>query len=51
MKSTLNPPGIKGLKRKCDVLLSNFAFKINLRRYKTVFYECPQCGYTFSQNN
>ena len=33
---TLKPPGSKRLKPKCDVLLSNFAFKINLRRYSEV---------------
>jgi hypothetical protein len=33
MEPTLKPPGTKRLKLKCDVLLSTFAFKSNLRRY------------------
>jgi len=33
IKPTLKPPGTKRLKLKFDVLLSTFAFKINLRRY------------------
>jgi hypothetical protein len=33
IKPTLKPPGTKHLKLKCDILLPNFAFKINLRRY------------------
>jgi hypothetical protein len=33
IKPTLKPPGCKRLKLKCDLLLSNFAFKISLRRY------------------
>jgi hypothetical protein len=33
IKPTLKPPGSKSLKVKCDVLLSNAAFKFNLRRY------------------
>jgi len=33
LKPKLKPPGSKRLKLKCDVLLSNFAFKFNLRRY------------------
>ena len=33
MKPKLKPPGTKRLKLKCDVLLSNFAFKFNLRHY------------------
>ena len=32
-KPKLKPPGSKRLKLKCDVLLSNAAFKFNLRRY------------------
>jgi hypothetical protein len=32
----LKPPGSKLLKLRCDVLLSNFAFKFNLRRHSTV---------------
>jgi len=33
IKPELKPPGTKRLKLKCDVLLLNFAFKFNLRRY------------------
>ena len=33
IKPTLKAPGTKRLKLKCDVLLSNVAFKFNLRRY------------------
>jgi len=33
MKPKLKSPGSKRLKLKCDVLLSNFTFKFNLRRY------------------
>jgi hypothetical protein len=33
MNPTLKAPGCKRLKLKCDELLSNFAFKFNLRRY------------------
>jgi hypothetical protein len=33
IKPTLKAPGIKLLKLKCDVLLSNYAFKFNLRYY------------------
>jgi hypothetical protein len=33
MKPILKPPGTEHLKLKCDVLLSTFAFKFNLRRY------------------
>ena len=33
MKPKLKPPGSKRLKLQCDDLLSNFAFKFNLRRY------------------
>jgi len=32
-KPKLKPPGMKRLKPKCDILLSSFAFKFNLRRY------------------
>ena len=32
VKPMLKPPGIKHLKPKCDILLSTFAFKFNLRR-------------------
>jgi hypothetical protein len=34
MKPKLRPPGTKRLKVKCDILLSTFALKLNLRRYK-----------------
>jgi len=30
---TLKPPGTQHLKPKCDILLSTFAFKLNLCRY------------------
>jgi len=33
IKPKLKPPGTKRLKLKCDVLLSNYAFKFNLRCY------------------
>jgi hypothetical protein len=33
IKPTLKAPGTKGLKLKYDELVSNFAFKCNLRRY------------------
>jgi len=33
IKPELKPPGTKRLKVKCDMLLSNSAFKLNLRRY------------------
>jgi hypothetical protein len=33
MKPVLEAPGIKRLKLNCDELISNFAFKFNLRRY------------------
>jgi len=33
VKPKLKPPGRERLKLKCDVLLSTFAFKFNLRRY------------------
>jgi hypothetical protein len=33
MKPKLKPPGAKRLKLKCDIPLSNFGFKFNLRRY------------------
>jgi len=36
MKPMLKPPGIKQLKLKCDILLSTFAFKFNLRRHSKV---------------
>ena len=33
IKPTLKPTGSQRLKLKCDILLSIFAFKLNLRRY------------------
>ena len=36
IKRTLKAPGTKRLKLKYDQVVSNFAFKINLRRYKKV---------------
>jgi len=36
MKPMLKPLGTKRLKLKFDILLSNFAFKFNLRRYTVV---------------
>jgi hypothetical protein len=33
MKPKLKPPGTKPLKLTCDVPLSTYAFKFNLRRY------------------
>ena len=33
IKPTLKPPGTKRFKLNYDVLLSNFAFNFNLRRY------------------
>ena len=35
IKPTLEPPGSERLKPKYDTLLSNVAFKSNLRRYST----------------
>jgi len=35
MKPKLKPPGSKRLKLKWEILLSNSAFKFNLRRYTT----------------
>ena len=37
IKPTLKAPGAEHLKLKCDILLSNFAFKFNLRRYTKAF--------------
>jgi hypothetical protein len=33
MKPKLKPPGTKRVELKWDILLSSFAFKLNLRRY------------------
>ena len=38
MNPKLKLPGTKHLKLKCDALLSTYAFKFNLRRYRT---GCP----------
>ena len=38
MKLTLKAHGAKHLKLKFDILLSNFAFKFNLRRYNPARY-------------
>jgi len=38
IKTKLKPPGTKLLKLNCDLLLSTFAFKLNLCRY-TMAYE------------
>jgi hypothetical protein len=34
IKPKLKPPGTKPLKLKCDIMLSNIAFKFNLRCYR-----------------
>ena len=44
IKPTLEPPGSKRLKRKCDVPLSNFAFKFELRRYSKVTSTSRTCA-------
>ena len=36
MKPMLKPTGTERLKLECDMLLSTFAFKFNLRRYTEV---------------
>jgi hypothetical protein len=33
MNPTFKPPGTKRLKLKCDILVSTFRFKFNLRHY------------------
>jgi hypothetical protein len=40
LKPKLKPPGAKRLNLKCDILLSTFAFKVNLRRYSTGIVSC-----------
>ena len=35
LKPMLKPPGTERLKVKCGILLSNYAFKFDLRRYST----------------
>ena len=37
IRLALKAPGTKRLKLKCDILLSTFAFKFNLRRCNLVF--------------
>ena len=55
MKPKLKLPGTKRLKLKRDILLSNSAFKFNLRRYiKRIqfiadVYKCPVGAYTPSR--
>jgi len=44
MKPTLKPPGTKHFKLKGDMLLSNFAFKFNLRRYNTASHVLAAFG-------
>jgi len=39
MKHGLKPSGTKRLKVKCDILLSNYASKFNLRRYSLLTQE------------
>jgi len=39
MKPKLTPPGTNCLKLKCDMLLSNTAFKFNLRRYNQATFD------------
>jgi hypothetical protein len=34
IKPKLKPTGTERLKQNCDILLSNSAFNVNLRRYK-----------------
>ena len=44
IKPKLKPPGNKRLKLNCDVLLSTYAFKFNLRRYnKTLLPALVNC--------
>jgi len=46
MKPTSKAPGIKLLKLKYEKSLSNFAFKLNLRRYIEGHFTCVECGKT-----
>jgi len=46
MEPILKPPGSKHLKLKCDIVLSTFAFKINLRRYSEVLSGMLAGAYT-----
>ena len=43
MKPKLKPPGSKPLKLMCDILLSIFAFKFNLRRYTKFLERGSRC--------
>ena len=45
MKPMLKPPGTRHLKLKCDILVSTFAFKFNLRRYTTVAVAAGVAGF------
>jgi hypothetical protein len=44
IKPKLKPPGTKRLKRKCDIVLSTLAFKINLGRYNKGCCLVDQCA-------
>ena len=44
MKTTLKTPGTKRLKLKHDEQLSNFAFKLNLRRYTMAALVAQGCA-------
>ena len=47
----LKPPGTKHLKLKCDILLSTFAFKFNVRRcVKVRRAACYKQGYVTYYN-
>jgi len=48
MKATLKAPGSKRLKLEYDNLLSNSAFKLNLRRYTKVPLIDSLCGVTLT---
>jgi len=45
IKATLKPQGTKRLKLNYDEILSNFAFKVNLRRYFVVTIHQPGRGF------
>jgi len=48
IKPTLKAPGYARLKLKCDDMLSNFAFKLNLRRYMRALlpFHFPHADYS-----
>jgi hypothetical protein len=46
IKPTLTAPGTKRLKLKYYILLSTFAFKVNLRRYDTCYVRFCASDYT-----